>query len=53
MEEMKGFSRQIGQDVYAWLTPEGSVSRRKLKGGTAPDTVREGIARAKKDLGLG
>lgn len=52
MEEMKGFSRQIGQDIYDWLTPEGSVSRRKLKGGTAPDTVREGIAKAKKDLGI-
>ncbi|PJB35972.1 MAG: argininosuccinate lyase [Deltaproteobacteria bacterium CG_4_9_14_3_um_filter_51_14] len=52
MEEMKGFSRQIGQDIYPWLTPEGSVSRRTLKGGTAPDTVKEGIARAKEELGL-
>ncbi len=52
IEEMKGFSRQIGEDIYAWLTPDGSVSRRTLKGGTAPDTVREGIAKAKKELGL-
>jgi len=52
MEEMRGFSKQIGEDVYGWLTPEGSVSRRALIGGTAPDRVKESLLRAKQELNL-
>jgi argininosuccinate lyase len=44
-------SDQITEDVYAVLTLEGSVAARSHLGGTAPDTVRAAIARAKHQLG--
>lgn len=52
LDELKGFSRQIGEDVYGWLTPEGSVGRRALEGGTAPERVVERITAAKNELGI-
>ena len=50
MEELRGFSPLIGEDVRAVLTPEGSVASRKHIGGTAPEAVRAAIARARARL---
>jgi argininosuccinate lyase len=50
MDELRGFSPLIGEDVRAVLTPEGSVASRKHVGGTAPETVRAAIAKARKTL---
>ena len=50
LERLRGFSALIGADVFAVLTPEGSVASRRHIGGTAPDAVREAIARARARL---
>ena len=50
IEELRGFSAFIGEDVRPILTPEGSVASRKHIGGTAPEAVRAAIARARKRL---
>ena len=47
---LKRFSPKIGEDVYDWLTLEGSVARRKHPGGTAPAQVRRAVARGRKRL---
>jgi len=47
---LKSFSPLVGDDVYAVLTPEGSVASRKHIGGTAPEAVKAAIARARKVL---
>jgi argininosuccinate lyase len=52
LEEMKGFTRQIGEDVYAWLDPMKSPGRRNSPGGTGPERVRIEIASAKRELGI-
>ena len=44
LEELKHFSAQIEQDVFAVLTLEGSVQARSHIGGTAPEQVRAAIA---------
>ena len=44
---LKAFSALIGEDVFAVLTLEGSLASRAHIGGTAPDTVRMAIQRAK------
>jgi argininosuccinate lyase len=43
LDELKQFSAQIEQDVFAVLTLEGSVQARRHIGGTAPDQVRAAI----------
>ena len=48
LAELKKFSPKIGKDVYARLTPEGSVAARDHYGATAPRQVRAAIARARK-----
>jgi argininosuccinate lyase len=48
--ELQAFSKLVGEDVYAVLTPEGSVASRAHVGGTAPAAVRAAIARARKRL---
>jgi len=45
LEELQKFSGLIGEDVFAVLTLEGSVSSRNHIGGTAPEQVRAAIAR--------
>ncbi len=50
LETLKEFSPLIGEDVYEWLTLEGSVKRRKVFGGTAPERVREAISCAEEEL---
>ncbi|MCU7914646.1 MAG: argininosuccinate lyase [Candidatus Thiodiazotropha sp. (ex Gloverina cf. vestifex)] len=52
LQELKGFSGTIGDDVFQVLTLEGSVSARNHIGGTAPDQVHAAIARARVRLGL-
>lgn len=47
---LQGFSPLIGEDVFAVLTPEGSLAQRNHVGGTAPAQVRAQIARWKARL---
>jgi argininosuccinate lyase len=48
--ELRGYSPLVADDVYAVLTPEGSVAARSHVGGTAPEAVRAAIARARRTL---
>ena len=48
--QLKAFSPLIGDDVHAFLTPEGSVASRRHVGGNAPEAVRAAIERARKRL---
>jgi argininosuccinate lyase len=45
LEELRKFSDQIDQDVFAVLTLEGSVNARNHIGGTAPAQVKAAVAR--------
>ncbi len=47
LDELRQFSDQITDDVFAVLTLEGSVNARDHIGGTAPDQVRATVARGK------
>ncbi len=47
LEELRQFSADIGEDVFAVLTLEGSVAARDHVGGTAPRQVREAVVRAR------
>nr|VFK54796.1 MAG: argininosuccinate lyase [Candidatus Kentron sp. TUN]VFK60420.1 MAG: argininosuccinate lyase [Candidatus Kentron sp. TUN] len=46
LEELQSFSQVITKDVFAILSLEGSIASRNHIGGTAPNQVREAIARA-------
>ena len=48
---LQGFSALIGDDVYAVLSPEGSLAQRDHVGGTAPARVRAEIARHRAQQG--
>jgi argininosuccinate lyase len=50
--ELQNFSRLVEADVFAVLTPEGSMKSRNHIGGTAPEQVRQAIARARQALAL-
>jgi argininosuccinate lyase len=50
LQELRGFSTAIEEDVFQVLSPEGSVAARNHPGGTAPQQVRESIARAAERL---
>ena len=50
LDELRGFSPLIDDDVYAVLTLEGSVCARDHLGGTAPSQVRAAVARARAGL---
>ncbi|MFH1243522.1 MAG: argininosuccinate lyase [Pseudomonadota bacterium] len=50
LDEMKGFSGHIGQDVYEWLDPLSSPKRRNLPGGTSPEIVERNLRRARQEL---
>ncbi|MEI6333666.1 MAG: argininosuccinate lyase [Methylococcaceae bacterium] len=47
LPELQQFSALITEDVFGFLTLEGSVAARKHIGGTAPDTVRNAIQTAR------
>ena len=49
---LQQFAAEIGDDVYAVLTLEGSLNSRNHIGGTAPAQVKAAIARAKAALSL-
>ena len=51
LAELQQFSGTIAEDVYGYLTLEGSVAARDHIGGTAPAQVRAAIARARARLG--
>ena len=51
LDEMNRFSKEIDNDVYAWLDPAQCVKRRNLPGGTAPERVRKSIKKAKREIG--
>jgi len=51
LDEMNRFSKEIDNDVYAWLDPAQCVERRNLPGGTAPEQVKKCIKKAKREIG--
>jgi argininosuccinate lyase len=53
LDELRGFSAIIEQDVFDYLTLEGSVAARNHIGGTAPQQVRLAIAEARQRLARG
>ncbi len=50
IEVLRGVSPLVGEDVFAVLSPEGSVASRNHIGGTAPAQVRLAVERARKRL---
>ncbi len=48
LEELRGFSDKIEQDVYGVLTLEGSLAARNHVGGTAPNQVLSQVGRWEK-----
>lgn len=50
LPELQSIDTRIGDDVYGYLTPEGSAARRRLTGGTAPERVRAEVAAARARL---
>ena len=44
------YGHKIGDDVYSYLTLEGSVNSRDHIGGTAPKQVKQAVERAKERL---
>ncbi len=50
LEALRTFSDRIDADVFQVLSLEGSLAARHHVGGTAPDTVRAAIARARARL---
>jgi argininosuccinate lyase len=50
LAELQQFSALITDDVFGYLTLEGSVAARCHIGGTAPDTVRAAVGVARADL---
>lgn len=47
IDEMKRFSPDIGEDIFSFLTPEGSVRAKASMGGTSPQEVKKQIKRLK------
>ncbi|UCB54173.1 MAG: argininosuccinate lyase [Thiotrichales bacterium] len=50
LDELKGFSDRIDEDVFEVLSLEGSVAARNHIGGTAPEQVRKAVAGARQRL---
>ena len=50
LDVLRGYSGLVEEDVYAVLSPEGSVASRNHIGGTAPGQVRLAVQRARKRL---
>jgi argininosuccinate lyase len=51
LAQLQVFSPLIAEDVFAVLTPEGSLAARNHIGGTAPEQVRRAVMAAKSRLG--
>ena len=50
LAELRAFSSAIENDVFDSLTLEGSIASRTHRGGTAPETVRAAIAKARQRM---
>ncbi len=50
LAELQRFAPQIGEDVFTFLTIEGSLAARNHPGGTAPEQVRAAVAHARAEL---
>lgn len=50
LDELKGFSDLIGDDVFDYLTLEGSLNARNHVGGTAPNQVKLAIERGRERI---
>jgi len=50
LAELRAFAPQVGEDVFTFLTIEGSLAARNHPGGTAPDQVRAAVKRARAEL---
>ena len=50
LEELRQFSPEFEQDIYARLTVESVLARHDVHGGTAPARVRQAIAEGKRRL---
>jgi argininosuccinate lyase len=53
LAELQKFAGEIGPDVFALLTIEGSVASRRSLGGTSLDRVSEALAKAEREMGIG
>jgi argininosuccinate lyase len=53
LQDLRGFSERIEEDVFDVLTLEGSVAARNHVGGTAPEQVRAAIQRCREDMANG
>ncbi|MDO8462266.1 MAG: argininosuccinate lyase [Deltaproteobacteria bacterium] len=51
LAQLKSFSPKFEKGIFAILTPEKAVARRKVTGGTSPERVRAEIKRIEKRLG--
>jgi argininosuccinate lyase len=47
LDEFRGFSELIEEDIYDYVTLDASVNARKATGGTAREAVEREIARAR------
>ena len=52
LEEFKKFSDKFEEDVLSLMSLEGSVSSRRVIGGTSPERVKEEIERIKEEEGF-
>jgi len=50
LSELRAFSSQIDEDVFAVLKLEGSMAARNHTGGTAPEQVRKAVSAARQRL---
>ncbi|MGQ0443275.1 MAG: argininosuccinate lyase [Methylophilaceae bacterium] len=50
LSELQKFSPMVGDDVFAVLTLEGAVASRNHIGGTAPNQVKQAIARGRQSI---
>ena len=50
LDELQGFSDLIGEDVFEYLTLEGSLNARNHIGGTAPNQVKMAIERGRQRI---
>jgi argininosuccinate lyase len=48
LDEFRGFSELIEEDIYDYVTLDASVNARKATGGTAREAVERELARLKK-----
>ncbi|HYE15543.1 MAG TPA: argininosuccinate lyase [Pyrinomonadaceae bacterium] len=53
LEELRGFSPLVSEDVYEALSLESTLSSKSQTGGTAPERVAEALAHARASLGEG